>query len=362
MQDQVELSTEPVRRGNGISPEPADVQTARRQMGRTGLIRSALRESGRISGLYLLVVVILTFSLVRPHTFATATNLRVILAGQAVVALLALATLLPLSAGQLDISMAGNMGLCVIVTGWLQYHGAGVATTVIATLGVGLAIGIANSLAVIVFRVSALIATLGMASILGALAVAVSNGRGFSTGMSSALKTFGQTKLFSLPLPFYYMLIIAGILYYVMEWTVLGRYIRAIGANRDAARLTGIRVELVTATCFITSALIASFAGLMYAAQLGTSPLGAGDPYLLSSFAAAFLGATQFKRNQFNIPGTLLAIYVLATLVNGLQILYPSNSWLTQLFQGAALIVAVALAVGHRKSVLKPDRSRGLAS
>lgn len=97
------------------------------------------------------------------------------------------------------------------------------------------------------------------------------------------------------------------------------------------------------------SGVLSSLAGIVLTMQLGASSFGAGDPYLLPAYAAAFLGATQIKPGRFNVVGTLVALYLLAIGVKGLQLRYPSIPWIADLFQGLALIVAVALGVVARR-------------
>ncbi len=102
-------------------------------------------------------------------------------------------------------------------------------------------------------------------------------------------------------------------------------------------------------TALVISGVLSSLAGIVLTMQLGASSFGAGDPYLLPAYAAAFLGATQIKPGRFNVAGTLVALYLLAIGVKGLQLRYPSIPWIADLFQGLALIIAVALGVVARR-------------
>jgi ribose transport system permease protein len=100
----------------------------------------------------------------------------------------------------------------------------------------------------------------------------------------------------------------------------------------------------------IVSGILSSMAGIVLTMQLGASSFGAGDSYLLPAYAAAFLGSTQIKPGRFNVLGTIVALYLLAIGVKGLQLRYPSLPWIADLFQGFALIGAVALGgVASRK-------------
>ena len=189
----------------------------------------------RYSGLILLAVIVGLFAALRPDTFATGQNLRIILGGQAIAVVLALAVLLPLSADVLDISVAGTMGLAVITVGWFQFQGFNPILAIVLALLIGIAVGAINSMVIIKFRVPSLIATLGMASILDATGFWVTSGNGVSSGMSSGFERFGQAKLWGTPVTVFYMLGVAAVLYYVLEQTPAGRYVRAIGGNAEAS-------------------------------------------------------------------------------------------------------------------------------
>jgi ribose transport system permease protein len=138
------------------------------------------------------------------------------------------------------------------------------------------------------------------------------------------------------------------VLWWLTAHTPIGRYLYAIGGNTEAARLSGVRIERYTTFTFLTSAAVAGLAGVMFSSLNGPS-LNFGGTLLLPAFAAAFLGSTQLTPGRFNVWGTLLAIYVLAIGVQGLQ-LVSGASWLSDMFNGCALIIAVALSIQRSPS------------
>jgi ribose transport system permease protein len=129
----------------------------------------------------------------------------------------------------------------------------------------------------------------------------------------------------------------------VLERTPLGRRVYATGGNLEAARLAGVRVTTVVVAALIACATIAAFAGVIVSANLATGDPTIGPAYLLPAFSAAFLGSTQFRGGRFNVWGTIVAVIVLATGVKGLQ-LAGAPIWIPDLFNGAALLLAVGLA------------------
>jgi ribose transport system permease protein len=297
--------------------------------------------------------VVALFSALEPGTFATTQNARIVLSNEAISAIVALGLVLPLAADQFDLSIAAVMGFAVVVLGALMTKaGWSPLTASVAVVVMGALIGAVNGLLVVKLRVSSFIATLGMSSVLAAGIYKVSNGQDFVEGIPQSLIKVGQSELLGIPLPVYYLVVIAAVLYFVLEHTPFGRGLYATGFNADAARLSGIKTDRLAFLSLVGSSTLAALAGVLLVARIGTAPYDAGTPYLLPAFAAALLGSTQFRPGRFNVLGTLAAIYLLATGVKGLELLYPNNPWIDDLFQGVALILAVSL------SVLAPTAAR----
>ena len=289
--------------------------------------------------------VVALFSVLEPDTFATSQNFRIILSNEAISAIVALGLVLPLASDQFDLSIAAVMGFAVVVLGSLMVnYGWSPLTASIVVVAMGALIGAVNGLLVVKLGVSSFIATLGMSSVLAGGIYKVSDGQDFVEGIPQSLINVGQSELIGIPLPVFYMVAIAAVLYFVLEHTPWGRGLYATGFNADAARLSGIKTNRLAFFSLVGSATLAALAGVLLVARIGTAPYDAGAPYLLPAFAAALLGSTQFRPGRFNVLGTLAAIYLLATGVKGLELMYPNNPWIDDLFQGIALILAVSLA------------------
>ena len=151
------------------------------------------------------------------------------------------------------------------------------------------------------------------------------------------------------------------IAWWFLDHTPAGRYLYAIGGNVEAARLSGVRTNRWIWTSLTISGTVAGVAGVLFASLSGPS-LGFGQTLLLPAFAAVFLGSTQLSPGRFNVWGTLLAIFVLATGATGLQLLSGAQ-WVSDLFNGLALIGAVALAVNRQSRATRrkedADAARG---
>jgi ABC-type xylose transport system permease subunit len=137
---------------------------------------------------------------------------------------------------------------------------------------------------------------------------------------------------------------LAVVAWYLLEHSPVGRRFYATGANPDAARLAGVRTSRVVVCSFVGTGLVAGLAGVLATAKVGQVSPSIGPPYVLPAFAACFLGTTQLKMGRFNVWGTVLAIYLLATGMKGVQ-LVGGQLWIMDLFNGLALAGAVGVAV-----------------
>jgi ribose transport system permease protein len=303
----------------------------------------------RFSGLYLWALFIIVFGLWVPSQFLTTSTLHSVAAQQAVTGMIGLAVLIPLAAGLYDLSVGATANVSGILTIILMNnHHWAVVPAIVAGIVIAIAIGCVNSFIVVKLGVNSFIATLGMGSVLAALQVIISSNSQPIPPASTAWNNFTQTTVAGFQIVVLYLLILAFILWWLTAHTPVGRYLYAIGGNTEAARLSGVRIPRYTTFALVMSATVSGLAGVMFSSLNGPS-LDFGGTLLLPAFAAAFLGSTQLIPGRFNVWGTLLAIYVLATGVQGLQ-LVSGASWLNDMFNGVALIVAVALSIQRSPS------------
>lgn len=297
----------------------------------------------RLSAVYILVALFVLFSLWVPDTFLTASTWRSILDGQALTAIAAVGLMIPVAAGAFDLSVGAQIGFTSIVVSWLLAD-AGVTplVAVALTIVVGLVTGLGTALLVAVWGIDSFIATLGVSSVLLALTNWLSGGAQI-LNLPTAFSDFSTRRIGGVTAPVVVMLVVAVIVWYVLENTPIGRRLYATGGNLAAARLSGVRTRLVVGGALVTGGVIAAVVGVLLSSRLGTGDPTSGPSFLLPAFSAVFLGATQFRAGRFNVWGTVVSVYVLAVGVKGLQ-LAGAPVWIPDLFNGFALIVAVGLA------------------
>jgi ribose transport system permease protein len=310
----------------------------------------------RFSGVYLWAVFIAGFSLWKPSLFPTASTAHTIASSQSVTAIISLALLIPMVTATYDLSIGATANLSAIIAVWLlNNHGWAVVPVIVVSVIVGSVVGAINGLIVIRFRVNSFICTLGMATVLEAVQTIVDGNAQPLPPSSAAWSSFTQSTVLGFQTIVIFVIVIALLLWWVMAWTPIGRYLYAVGGNPDAARLSGIRVDRWIWGSLIASGTIAGLAGVLYASFSGPS-LTFGSTLLLPAFAAVFLGSTQIRPGKFNVIGTVLAVYVLATGIQGLEYV-TGVQWLNDMFNGVALIVAVAFAVWRQRAAAASKRT-----
>ena len=302
-------------------------------------------QLGRFSGAYFFVVIFVIFAIWVPNTFLTSVTWKTVLLSQALTGMLALAVLTPLATGMFDLSVAQTMGFSAVAFGFVTTHGPhlSLVPAVVVTLAVGACIGAFNGFLCGILGLDSLIATLGTTSLLTGLAALVANGAYFGP-FSSSVTGLTSRSVLGVHIIAIYTLILAVIVWYVLEHTPLGRRAFASGANPEAARLSGVRIRRFRFWSLVSCSTIAALGGVLLASSLNSVSQTVGPEYLLPSFSAAFLGTTQIKPGRFNVWGTVLAIILLGTGIQGLQ-LAGADIWITNIFFGAALILAISTSL-----------------
>jgi ribose transport system permease protein len=298
----------------------------------------------RFSGMYLWALFIVVFGVWKPSLFLTGATAHSIASSQAVNAMVTIGLLIPMAAGAYDLSIGAVANLTAILAVQLQTnHHSGVVVAIAVCVAVSLVIGLVNGFLVVRLRISSFIATLGMATIIGAVQTIITGAGQPYPPTSNAWNQLTQATLGGFQVIILYVIVLAVVVWWFLDYTPGGRSIYAIGDNPDAARLTGVDVGKWTWLALTLSSLICGLAGVLYASLSGPS-LTFGASLLLPAFAAAFLGSTQIKPGTFNVWGSVIAVFVLATGVTGLEFV-TSVQWLSDMFNGVALILAVAFAV-----------------
>jgi ribose transport system permease protein len=276
--------------------------------------------------------------------FNSAASWRNIASGQAVTGVLTLGILLTLTSGNFDLSIGNICGLSAIMTAaaYSRWH-LPLVVGLLVGVAIGAAVGGMNGFLSTTLRVDPFIITLGTASIILGFVDWYTKGQSIVNDIPQSLLDFGRTNFLGIPEVAWVLGIVALLIYYVLEHTPYGRALHAIGSNRAAAKLVGIRVERTITSAFALTGAFAGVAGILLVAYSGSANPSIGPTFTLTALASAFLGAVSFKVGRLNVPGTIVAIFFLSINIAGLTYAGVQN-WITEVFTGLTLILAVALA------------------
>jgi ribose transport system permease protein len=291
-----------------------------------------------------LLLLFALFSILKPQTFLSWANVSTMLGSQAVLVFLTLALIIPLTAGDFDLSIAAALTLSSMLVAVLNVR-MGISLPVALTIALmsGALIGAVNAAFILYFRIPSLIVTLGTGTFVNGVILWISNSETIG-GIDQPLVTYVVvTRLLRIPLAFYYALTLTLLLWYFLSYTTIGRRLLFVGRGREVARLSGIRVDRVRFSCLVASGVISAAAGIVYAGTIGAADPSSGNAFLLPAFAAAYLGATSIKPGRFNAFGSLVAVYFLVVGITGLTML-GMQTFVQNLFYGGALVLAVALS------------------
>lgn len=289
-------------------------------------------------------LMILAFSLARPDTFPTVTNLKSILTFAAPQMIVALGLTVVLVMQDFDLSIGSMVGLADgAAVALMVYHGVPWPLALAVGLGLGVAAGLLNGFLVAILRGNSFIMTLAMATILTGVEYVFTDQATVFQGVKQGYVNIGANSTLGFNNQVWIALGVALVLWVLLDTTESGRYMYAIGGNPEAARLSGIRTRTLRVLGFVIVAFTAALVGiLLSAAGAGYTP-NPGQYLLLPAYAGAFLGAACFRPGEFNIPGTVVGVLFLGTIETGLTLL-NLQTYMINLVQGAILVIAVLLS------------------
>ncbi len=291
-----------------------------------------------------LVLLVAGFGVLEPATFFTWSNLSSTLGSQAVLVVVTLGLIIPLTANDFDVSIAYVLTLSSMLIAVPNVQlGVPMSLAVLAAIAAGIVVGLINGVFITIFRIHSLIVTLGTGTFLHGLTLWISGSMTISGLDPSLIQYVIVDRLFGIPLEFYYALALCIGLWYVLEHTAVGRRILFVGRGREVARLSGIDTDRIRLGCLVVASVMGAIGGVLYAGTQGAADPSSGASYLLPAFAAAFLGSTSVIPGRFNPWGALVAVYFLVTGITGLVFLGVS-SFVQDMFYGGALVLAVTLS------------------
>jgi ribose transport system permease protein len=316
----------------------------------------------RFSAVYVLAALIFIFWEIVPY-FLTVPTLKVVLIASAITGLVALGAIVPFSAGVFDIQFGYVAGFALVLLTWLSNHvKADIALLVLATVVASTLFGVVSGWLVAKLKGNPLVVTLGVGTLALAAAWLMIGSDTVQATLPTWYANIGQSDIGPIPVPVFILLIVAVGLHVWLEHTAGGRTLRLIGNNPTAAWMAGVNVGRYQLIALAFSSLLAGLAGVIWCAQIGFGNSSDGGNLTFPAIAAILLGSTQF-RDRINVPGTILAVLVVQTAAQGLNLkVGGSAEWPTNLFSGVLLLVAVAIVAYNGRRQIRVAEKRALAA
>ncbi|MET3577341.1 ribose transport system permease protein [Mesorhizobium robiniae] len=307
--------------------------------------KAALGIFARYGTIIGLLAMIVTFSILSPGAFPTVGNFTNVLNQASLAMIIAGGLTLAVVVGELDLSIGFAASLHgILITGLVVHDKLPIPLAVVIVIALGAVIGLVNGFIVTKVKVNSVIATLGVGTILTGLAFAYSAGVPIVAGVPEAFLQLSLGRWLSgIPNNIIVMILVLGGLWLLVERTPLGQEIQAVGGNAVAARLAGVNVDRIKILGFVISGMCAALTGILLASRLGSGTASAADSYLLTAFAAVFLGSATLRDGEFHVLGTLVGALIIAFGFNGLNI-FGAPTFSQYMLQGAILIIAVGMA------------------
>ena len=308
-------------------------------------LRAAIERVGthNLSLLIALAILVAIFGSLRPDVFFLVRNILNI--GQAIAILGALATAqtIVIVSGGLDISVGAVVGMSTVcIALGVDWTGSPLLSIALG-IAVGAVAGVVNGLVITVGRINAVIATLGTMAVFRGVAFIISNGQSISI-FDPAFRFIGNGKIFGVPVTITVLVVVVAAFFVLMNYTVVGRNIYAIGGNPVVARLAGLNVRAYQIGVYTLSGATAGLAGMLLAARTGSGqPISGSDGLELEAITAAVLGGCALTGGKGTIIGGLLGVLIIGVLDNGL-ILTSVPTFYQMVAKGVLLIAAVAIA------------------
>lgn len=287
-----------------------------------------------------LVVIIIAFSIASPGAFGRMSNLINITQQMALLAIVAIGATVVMAVGEFDLSTAANVSFGGIFVAFLFQAGVPAPAACLMVLLAAACFGAVSGFIVARFQVLSFIATLAAGTIIGGITFWISDGATLFGGIPAGFRDLARGHTLGIPTLTWWLIGAAVLVWILLDKLELGRRLYAIGGNREAARLAGVRIVPNMMVAFIVSAVLSALVGMLLTARIGSANPTGGGGYLLSAYAAVFLGMTAFREGEANLPGTVVGAAITAVIGNGLTILGVST-FLQDIITGAIILAAV---------------------
>lgn len=306
----------------------------------------------KYSRIMILLLFIVILTIIRPNSFPTVNNISNVLWSISVVGIMVSGSIFVMLLGGIDLSVGSLMGLSAVVTVITirnyEYSNMGVILGIALALLVGIAAGALHGFLVMTFHVPAFLVTFATQSIFLGVSMVLTNNKILSCLEPKLFTNIGLGRIGPFTFPIYLMVIIALISYFILEKTVLGRYVYAVGGNPAASTISGISVKMITLISYTMSGLTAAIGGVVLASMTQQGMASTGSGYDTEVITAAVIGGVSLAGGAGTIQGAIVGAMLVGLLNNGMNLMnVPSTN--QGFVKGLVIIFAVALDVMQKQ-------------
>lgn len=306
------------------------------------VVINALKKSNMTAIGAVLIVMIILASILSPY-FLDIYNLQSLIRDLAFIGMIGIGQSLLLLIGELDLSVGKIASLCGILAGMMMVQqGWNPYLSMILALVCGAIFGCINGLIITKLRLNAMVATIGMQGVYGGINLVLTKGKAI-TGIPKSVHIFGKGNLGPIPFPFIFTIIILILVLFLVKKTKTGRYIYAIGNNKDAAKILGIKVDKIRVIIYSIVGFISSLAGILYVARLGSSQSSIGENWPMNSIASSVIGGVALTGGIGNPAGALIGAAIISIIQN-MIVLFGVNVYWQSAVSGFVVVIAISLS------------------
>lgn len=289
---------------------------------------------------FIIIAITIVMSFVSP-VFMTSKNIINIIRQISINGIIAVGMTFVILTGGIDLSVGSVVAITSVIVGSMLQGGINWLVACIVALLIALVFGAFNGFMIAYVGFQPFIATLATVTMGSGIALAYSDGKPFTISNESFLK-IGQGYIGAIPIPIVLLVIVVAIGLIILKTTTFGRYVFAIGGNKNAAKLSGVRTRRVELMVYIISALCASIVGLILSARISSGQPTAGEGYELDAIAATAIGGTSMTGGVGSLTGTIFGFVLLGLMTNSMNLL-NINSFYQEIVKGILIIIAVFL-------------------
>ncbi|NMN68273.1 ABC transporter permease [Rhizobium sp. 57MFTsu3.2] len=272
-------------------------------------------------------------------SFWTPLNISNLLRQGAMTAILALGQTFVIITAGIDLSVGAIVGFCTVILAWLLQAGVPVWASILITLLIGVGIGVFHGFGIVKMGLPPFIITLATLTSLRGIGLLITNGSTINI-VNEPFTNFARADFLGVPSLFWMVILVAVPSYVFLHLSRWGRYLFAVGSNREAARLSGVRVNGIIYLAYILSATFAAFVGVLLASRIAIGNATQADGWELQAIASTVIGGTSLFGAVGTVHGPLIGAFILATINNGANLLNVNSFW-QRIITGLLIIVIV---------------------